>query len=555
MLGIKIWDITTWTRGDFTLAEAKADRSKKRQLGQFLTPTALAEAIVADTKFVKDARVLEPSFGDGSFLIPVVRELMRANKGPVAKSFEEVMATQLFGVELDPDLYARALVRLEDEFGPLPEEHNLVCGDFFKTEFMARYFDVIIGNPPFGGTFDPSIEDSLDRRFGKWEKYKLKKETYSFFIAKSLELLAPNGELVFISSDTFLTINTMKGLRAKLMDLCNVYVSTLDGFSDETSHPMLVLRAVLDGPSEWVQINSAKLDRTLIELTGNLSWGMQDGLVHFFQGPTIGEKMVATSGMTVGKNELFVRDIIHDQIEESYDFEFFEDPITLKREVERARLNKLSPSMVARIRQQEIEKVTRRNVRVVKKKGGPVVIQLPNPSYRYYNKADSGIVYSAPKAAIFWEDDGDAVLTFKKNGNWYLHGVGGQPFFQREGLTWQLISPRINMRYLPSGQILDSGAPCLFLRPDVDREELWIVLGWTLTDKATEIMKTVINHTRNIQGKDVERLPYPFWLSADDRGAVTNLVQMMVKEGQQGRVFQRRDSEFVRLEELFAFPE
>lgn len=41
--------------------------------------------------------------------------------------------------------------------------------------------------------------------------------------------------------------------------------------------------------------------------------------------------------------------------------------------------------------------------------------------------------------------------------------------------------------------------------------------GQFLTPLATRILKTVGNHTRNIQGKDIERLPYPGWVGANTR--------------------------------------
>ena len=40
-------------------------------------------------------------------------------------------------------------------------------------------------------------------------------------------------------------------------------------------------------------------------------------------------------------------------------------------------------------------------------------------------------------------------------------------------------------------------------------------MAWCISDLANEILKNVINHTRNIQGKDIERLPYPFWIDDD----------------------------------------
>ena len=38
------------------------------------------------------------------------------------------------------------------------------------------------------------------------------------------------------------------------------------------------------------------------------------------------------------------------------------------------------------------------------------------------------------------------------------------------------------------------------------------IIGWLLSSTATNILKTVINHTKNIQSKDIERLPYPVWV-------------------------------------------
>ena len=76
------------------------------------------------------------------------------------------------------------------------------------------------------------------------------------------------------------------------------------------------------------------------------------------------------------------------------------------------------------------------------------------------------------------------------------------------------------------------------------------VMGWTLTNKCTQILKQVINHTMNIQSKDFERLPYPFWVGSDERAEVIALV-MMIDDGFAGRTFTRQDPEFDALESLF----
>jgi type I restriction-modification system DNA methylase subunit len=141
-----------------------------------------------------DTTVLEPSFGDGSFLVSLIERLVELRSGSRRERYVAVMERNLYGVELDKALYHRAIERIEALFGPLPKAHNLHCADYFRVpRLLDDGFDVVIGNPPFGGTFDAAIEDALDKRYGSYRGHKLKKETYSFFVAKAIEELAAGG--------------------------------------------------------------------------------------------------------------------------------------------------------------------------------------------------------------------------------------------------------------------------------------------------------------------------------------------------------------------------
>ncbi len=493
-----------------------------------MTPPGLAARLVADLPLTPSSRVLEPSFGTGAFLLPLIERLTEH------MSYTRAMRERVFGVELDPALYERAIWAIESRWGSLPSGHQLHCGDYFRFETESR-FDLVVGNPPFGGTFDADIEDALDRRFGRYRGHKLKKETYSFFVAKALDELAPGGRLRFICSDTFLTIKTMRGLRELLLDSGSVAVADLPGFFEETKQPMVVLDLHAGKPAGAAMVRGQKLLRTAMEQTQNLSWGLRPEHVPYFSGPALSDFVVATGGMTIGKNEWFIRPIAADgTIEEPYELEFFERPITVEGEVARARLGRLSPKLRARAAEQERRGETRRSVRA-HARARPKRVRLPDPDYRPYNKAQPARLYAEPTHVVYWRDDGDAVLTFKRDGPWYLHGVGGQPHFGREGITWQLVAPRINARYLPPGFILDSGAPCAFLREGVPRRELFVVLGWLQTTLATRLLKQVINHTRNIQGKDIERLPYPHWVASEYLDDVAVLVEHEVMRAINGR--------------------
>jgi len=291
--------------------------------------------------------------------------------------------------------------------------------------------------------------------------------------------------------------------------------------------PTLVLTSV-KRESSLVDVNGASVPYHDIEATMNLSWAICSETLKFFRGALVGDFILASSGMTTGNNEIFVKELVSgNQIVENYTYEYFDEPITLEGELSRARLGKLSRKKIMEIEQLQRDGATRKTVRVIKL-DSPSLVPFPHPSYKYYNKACSERFFSPPKYAIYWENDGDAVLTYKKAGPWYLHGVGGAKFFQKEGLTWSLVSSRFAVRYLPQGYILDSGAPLGILRQGVDQDELYFIIGWLNTSLARSILKTVINHTRNIQSKDVERLPYPFWVDGDSKKTAISITKDVV---------------------------
>ena len=423
-----------------------------------------------------------------------------------------------------------------------------------RRALLPETFDLVVGNPPFGGTFDPEIEDTLDARLGRRFGIKVKKETYAFFLVACIDLLRPGGRLVFICSDSLLTIPTMKGLRHFLMHSGFVEITSLKAFSAETTYPMVVLKFTKGKRRREVVRDSLRVDPLTIERTPNLSWSVTPELARLFHGPLLGDYFVASSGMTTGKNELFVREVgARGCLTEHLRFELFDAPVSVDYERQRARLGRLPEARRLLLENAERRGETERRLRI-EPRSQRMLVQLPDERYRPYNKANSRIVYSRPTHYIYWENGGEAVLTYKKTGNWYLRGVGGQPYFGREGLTWQLVASRFVARYLPPGYILDSGAPCAFLRDGVGRDELFFVLAWLMSPLAKRTLKQVINHTRNIQSKDFERMPHPWWVGPELRSEVVRTMQGMVAEGESGRTWSWADREVHQLGALFEFP-
>ena len=535
------------------MRKRKHEREQKRQRGQYMTPRVLVNDIVQRIPVEECNRILEPSCGDGAFLTRM-RDKIREEKS------NRSGAVEMIGIEIDNALASLCRDRLA---GTPHLNTNNVSVDVYESDFFRAYltgklgdcgstarslspgtFDLIVGNPPFGGTFDHSIEDVLDSRLGRRLGKKIKKETYAFFIVACIDLLRPGGRLTFVCSKTLLTIPTMAGLRHFLASSGEVEVVDVVQFSRETSYPMIVLDFVKSGRPGRVSRNGASVDRRAIEATPNLSWGVTSELAPLFDGPLMGDHFVASSGMTTGRNAYFVRPVDESGcLVEPYRFEFYDAPITVGYEARRARLGRLSAQRRASLVAAEARGDKERRV-AVRRRRNPLTVKLPDPRYVPYNKANGHLVFSEPTHYIFWEDEGDAVLTYKRTGNWYLRGVGGEPFFRREGLTWQLVASRLIARYLPPGYILDSGAPCAFPRSSRgDGKEILFALGWLLSDLANRVLKTVINHTMNIQSKDVERMPYPWWVTESSREEVIRGVERMIGAAQLGRQWTWEDEE------------
>ena len=523
------------------MAKTKLKRGSKQQLGQFMTPSTLVSSILADPKIVfsKESTILEPSLGEGAFVLGFIEKLLPLYPQGMSKQdkVKRILENNIYGVEYDASLFITFKANIFNEYGVDVDsvKHNFFLGDFFDYQPTLK-FDAIIGNPPFGGSFNPSIEDKLDKQYGQWQKWKIKKETYAFFTVASLSMLKESGLLSFILSDTFLTISTMEGLRRLVFNYGGVEIKALDYFSDETQYGMAVLNVFLGKKKEHILFNDKKIKIADIENTPNYSWRINADYTKYFGEKRLSDYLVASSGMTIGKNELFLRKIREDgTILEESDFIIGAKAITLKDEISRARLGKISIKKQEEIKGQEKTGHTRAILEVAPKKH-PVKITLPSNDYRFYNKASRGIFYDKPTNVIYWHNDGEAVYTFKKSGSWYLHGVGGKPFFEKEGLTWNLIATSIKARYLPSGYILDSGAPIAILKPEIDKNELWFILGWINTDLATSILKQVINHTKNIQSKDIEKMPYPVWVNVANKNKAIGLVKELVFALQSGEV-------------------
>ena len=158
-------------------------------------------------------RILEPSFGNGDFLLPIIDRLLKAWRinGGVISSVNNDLSETIRAVELHRQTFItthKAVVkRLEKEGLSSIEALELanrwlIQGDFLLEEQKAS-FDFIVGNPPYVRQElipAPLLSEYRKRYLTMYDRADL----YIPFIEQSLSLLSASGTLGFICADRWM---------------------------------------------------------------------------------------------------------------------------------------------------------------------------------------------------------------------------------------------------------------------------------------------------------------------------------------------------------------
>lgn len=197
--------------------ETLATQSGKEARGAIFTRAEVVEFILDLAGYTADhalhrMRILEPSFGGGDFLLPVVGRLLTAwQSSKSSDSVIDELRDAIRAVELHRDTYATTRLRVIERLklhGIATQSATaladcwLVQGDFLL-EPLAGRFDFVVGNPPY--VRQELIPAPLLAEYrSRYQTLYDRADLYIPFIERSLSLLADGGCLGFICADRWM---------------------------------------------------------------------------------------------------------------------------------------------------------------------------------------------------------------------------------------------------------------------------------------------------------------------------------------------------------------
>ena len=170
-------------------------------------------------------RVLEPSCGDGAFVLPLIEAWLSEKPdfdSADADSFVRACDISTGNIEklrgaVRERLMAAGCARTRAN---ALLSRWLVCGDFLLQEFKER-FDIVIGNPPYIRFDDISAAKQKDYR-ALFPSFAERCDIYVPFFEKSLALLSDKGVFSFICTNRFTKSSYGKQLRRLIADKYHV---------------------------------------------------------------------------------------------------------------------------------------------------------------------------------------------------------------------------------------------------------------------------------------------------------------------------------------------
>lgn len=269
--------------------EALATEGGLEARGAIFTRSEVVDFILDLAGYTEDQplhekRLLEPSFGGGDFLLPIIQRLLSAWRAarPIGTAVDD-LGDAIRAVELHHDTfrstYAAVVALLKREglsanAATALADRWLSQGDFLLAPLEGQ-FDFVVGNPPY---VRPELIPAplLAEYRSRYQTMYDRADIYIPFIERSLTALSAGGNLGFICADRWMKNRYGGPLRSLVAERFHlkVYVDMVDTpafHSDVIAYPAITIISREGGGATRIA-HRPSIDRaTLTTLAGLLS--------------------------------------------------------------------------------------------------------------------------------------------------------------------------------------------------------------------------------------------------------------------------------------------
>jgi len=453
----------------------------KKDLGAFYTPKHVVNYMLdLMSDFNERSKLLEPCGGDGIFVSTVLeKKLLKPNQITVWDVNPEVKNyIKKFNV----------MFRLKDSL----LETTFKQEDLFN---KIKKFTHIVGNPPYLNKQSNYIKKNKNRLKKIYNEIGAN-DTYALFIYLSCHLLENNGQLCFITSDTYLTLGIHKKLRKYLLEnfvIKSVTLCPLDLFKNVGA---LVNTSIIN----LVKKKPNKQDTILFNDCRNIEIGNYNGKKYF-----------------INQNNLLNYP--------DYIFDFNGNGELIEKIEKFSKLvNFLEGGLgMHTTNNQNFLGIIDYNGIQYAKNGIQNIVSIDDVkrnNWKFYHKKGGNTKYYLPaEFCVKW--DKDSIKSYKMPKNFNLNN-------EKQGFLISGICSTLSARLATRGALWESNKAMCFFPKDPAKYPPEFFIGILNSDLYNKIIK-ILNHTNSIQIRDIKKLPF-LNFSKEHIQEITKIVKNVIKQ-------------------------
>lgn len=444
------------------------DQFDDKSLGVVFTPPTTVEYIISRMGSInKDHKILDPCAGPGIFVKTLLEKKIDKN--------------QICAFEVNPN-YKTELINLGI---------SVKIQDTLLALFPDSYseFDFIVGNPPYlnkSSSYVRANKKKLQKIYGKINAH----ETYAMFIVNSIWRLKNGGKLGFITSDSFLTLNTHTRLRKFILNTCKIdeiLLAPKDLFNDQdvSTSTAIIILTKCDGKENLKQ-RRENIMRIVPRLANDNEYQHPNIVYNYKQ-----------QSYELSPFNLFFTEMekeIVDLFETSFRLEnHIRGYIGMHTHDNLKYIAAVEGTELAEIFKKRNDKIKDacKQYKIIPKK------ELENGNWKPYLKRGGAEQYYRPiMEALEWTDESIPVYDIPENVP-----------FEEEGIVISGISSRLAARYMPKGCYWDSNKAIGF---KIKNNSISIEYALALLNSSlyNYLAKGILNNTNSIQITGIHALPF-----------------------------------------------